>query len=105
MFGDKIHMAQEHRLERRQWIRLRPCQPVNSRQKTLGDPFHDTLPDRVLGGKVPEQRPVRQLHPRRDCRGGDVFGVGAGGEIYRRLYGLDGSPIVLPLSLDRAARR
>ena len=34
-----------------------------------------------------------------------VMRVLSDAEIYRRLYGLDGEPIVLPLQLDRAARR
>ncbi len=34
-----------------------------------------------------------------------VMRVLSDAEIYRRLYGLDGHPILLPLSLDRAARR
>jgi hypothetical protein len=61
--------------------------PLDTGQQLLCHPFHDGLQDRVLGGEVPEQRPLRQVHVAGNRCSGDVARVLGGGQLNDGLHG------------------
>ena len=93
MLGYELDVAQEHGLhggQRRLDAGGGAFDPV---KKPGGHPFHDRLPDGVLGGEMAEHGALGQFHVLGDGRGGDFGRIGLTCQRHDRFH-RDGSALI-----------
>ena len=93
IFDHECHVAQEHGPQNIDLRFRRPGGAIDPVEPSIGDPFHDRLPNRVLGREVTEQGTLRNAHVLCDRGRRDLVRVLLPGQSYDNVTGL-GAPLI-----------